>query len=196
MSFATRKSRAGMLAALSLVAAMAALAPRGAVAEIKKLMTMCPGQKLCSWFQSTVAPPKGWIEDKEGGRQNRVTMLTPDKPELDESDPLIYVQTSYHPGPETLDAIIAGNQALWRKSEPKGSATPIGTAPRAAGKEPFKLFLYENPSRPQQAFETIGYAFETQPNGERYFLTVVDTASTKAALEKSREAFLAVMKGL
>jgi hypothetical protein len=80
--------------------------------------------------------------------------------------------------------------------ERKGSITPAGAVPRAEGKEPFKLFLCENPSRPQQAFETIGYAFETLPNGERYFLTVVDTASNKAAIEASREAFLAVMKGL
>jgi hypothetical protein len=196
MSFATRKSHAATLAALLLAVALAALAPGGAAGEIKKNMTMCPGQKLCAWFQSTVTPPAGWIEDKEAGEQNRVTMLTPDKPELSESDPLIYVQTSLLPGAETLDAVIASNQALWRKKEPKGSITPAGAAPRADGKEPFKLFLYENPSRPQQAFETIGYAFETLPNGERHFLTVVDTASNKAAIEASREAFLAVMKGL
>ena len=196
MSFATRKVDAAAFAAFALAVALAAPAPGGAAAEIKKNMTTCPGQKLCAWFQSTVTPPAGWIEDQEAGERNRVTMLTPDKPELAASDPLIYVQTSYQSGAETLDAIIAGNQALWRKSEPKGSITPAGAAPRAEGKEPFKLFLYENPTRPQQAFEAIGSAFETLPNGERYFLTVVDTAASKAALEQSKDAFLAVMKGL
>jgi len=159
-------------------------------------MTMCPGQKLCAWFQSTVTPPKGWVEDKGAGEQNHVTILLPDKDDVDFNDPMIYVQTSYEPGPDTLEAIIAVNQAQWRKQEPKGSMTPIGTAPRANGAAPFKLFLYRNPDQPKQAFETIAYGFTTLPNGERYFLTVVDTAADKAAIDKSNDDFLALLKGL
>jgi hypothetical protein len=109
---------------------------------------------------------------------------------------MIYVQTSSEPGPDTLDAIIAVNQAQWRKKEPKGSITPAGTAPRASGAAPFELFLYQNPDKPKQAFETIAYGFAIQPNGERYFLTVVDTAANKAAIDKSNDDFLAVLKGL
>jgi len=134
-----REISAGTLAALLLVAGVAALAPSGAAAEIKKMMTPCPGQKLCAWFQSTVVPPKGWIEDKEGGQQRHVTILVPDKPELVDRDPLIYVQTSYHPGSQTLDAIVAGHQAQWLESESEGSATPIGAAPRAAALTPSRI---------------------------------------------------------
>ena len=173
-----------------------ALAAGGASAEVKKLMTMCPGQKLCPWFQSTATPPEGWVEDKNAGAQNHVTILLPDKDDLDFNDPMIYVQTSYEPGTDTLDAIIAVNQAQWRKQEPKGSITPIGTAPRADGEAPFKLFLYRNPDKPKQAFETIAYGFAIQPNGERYFLTVVDTAADEAAIDRSNDAFLAVLKEL
>jgi hypothetical protein len=184
-------------AASFLVFILAAVATaRGASAEVKKLMTMCPGQKLCAWFQSTVTPPKGWVEDKDSGEQNHVTILLPDKDDVDFNDPMIYVQTSYEPGTDTLDAIIAVNQAQWRKQEPKGSITPIGTAPRADGEAPFKLFLYQNPDKPKQAFETIAYGFAIQPNGERYFLTVVDTAANKAAIDKSNDDFLALLKGL
>ena len=159
-------------------------------------MTICPGQKLCAWFQSTVTPPKGWVEDRDAGAQNHVTILLPDKDDVDFSDPMIYVQTSYEPGADTLDAIIAVNQAQWRKQAPKGSITPIGTAPRADGAAPFKLFLYQNPDQPKQAFETIAYGFATLANGERYFLTVVDTAADKAAIDTSNDDFLAVLKGL
>ena len=74
--------------------------------------------------------------------------------------------------------------------------TPIGTAPRADGEAPFKLFLYRNPDKPKQAFETIAYGFAIQPNGERYFLTVVDTAADEAAIDRSNDAFLAVLKEL
>jgi hypothetical protein len=180
-----------------LVFALAALATAGgASAEIRKLVTICPGQKLCAWFQSTVTPPKGWVEDRDAGAQNHVTILLPDKDDVDFSDPMIYVQTSYEPGADTLDAIIAVNQAQWRKQAPKGSITPIGTAPRADGAAPFKLFLYQNPDQPKQAFETIAYGFATLANGERYFLTVVDTAADKAAIDTSNDDFLAVLKGL
>jgi hypothetical protein len=109
---------------------------------------------------------------------------------------MIYVQTSLEPGTDTLEAIIDVNQAQWRKQEPKGSITPAGAAPRANGAAPFQVFRYQNPGKPKQAFETIAYGFATQPNGERYFLTVVDTAATKAAIDKSSDDFLAVLKGL
>jgi len=191
-------SAARRLGAASLFAvAIAALTTAGdASAEIKKLMSTCPGQTLCAWFQSPVTPPKGWVEDKDAGEQNHVTILLPDKEDLDFNDPMIYVQTSFEPGTETLEAIIAVNQAQWRKQEPKGSITPAGTAARINGEAPFRLFLYQNPDKPKQAFETIAYGFATQPNGERYFLTVVDTAASKAAIDKSSDDFLAVLKGL
>jgi hypothetical protein len=184
-------------AATVLVFALAAVGiAGGASAEVKKQMSMCPGQKLCAWYLSTVSPPKGWVEDKDAGERNHVTLLLPDKDDVDVNDPMIYVQTSYEPGADTLEAIIAVNQAQWRKQEAKGSITPIGTAPRASGEAPFKLFLYRNPDQPKQAFETIAYGFTTLPNGERYFLTVVDTAANKAAIDKSADDFLAVLKGL
>jgi hypothetical protein len=184
-------------AAAVFVFVLAAFAtPGGASAEVKKLMSMCPGQELCAWFQSTVTPPKGWVEDKAAGEQNHVTILLPDKEDVDFNDPMIYVQTSYEPGTAALDAIIAVNQTQWRKEEPKGSITPAGTAPRANGAEPFKLFLYRNPDKPKQAFETIAYGFTTLPNGERYFLTIVDTAAAKAAIDRSKDDFMAVLNGL
>lgn len=160
------------------------------------MISACPGQKLCAWYLSTVTPPKGWVEDKDAGERNHVTILLPDKDDLDFNDPMIYVQTSLEAGTDSLEAIIAVNQTQWRKQEPKGSITPAGTAPRANGAEPFKLFLYRNPDKPKQAFEAIAYGFTTQPNGERYFLTVVDTAAAKAAIDRSNDDFLAVLKGL
>ena len=62
-------SAARRLGAASLFAvAIAALTTAGdASAEIKKLMSTCPGQTLCAWFQSPVTPPKGWVEDKDAG---------------------------------------------------------------------------------------------------------------------------------
>jgi hypothetical protein len=176
-------SAARRLGAASLVAAfITSFATAGATsAEVKKLMSTCPGQKLCAWYQSTVTPPKGWLEDKD---------------DLDFNDPMIYVQTSFEPGTDTLDAIVAVNQAQWRKQEPKGTITPAGTAPRASGTAPFELFLYQNPFKPKQAFETIAYGFAIQPNGDRYFLTIVDTAASKTAIDASSDDFLAVLKGL
>ena len=111
--------------AFAAAAALASLSPISATAEIRKMMNVCGGQKLCPWFQSTVAPPKGWIVDKAQGEQHFVTMLVPDKKELGDDDPLIYVQTSYHRDQQTLDANIKMNQDLWRKSEPNVRITPL-----------------------------------------------------------------------
>jgi hypothetical protein len=59
-----------------------------------------------------------------------------------------------------------------------------------------RVVLYQNPFKPKQAFETIAYGFAIQPNGDRYFLTVVDTAASKTAIDASSDDFLAVLKGL
>jgi hypothetical protein len=182
--------------AFAAAAACAGLSPASASAEIRKLMTVCGGQKLCPWFQAAVAPPKGWIVDKAQGEQHFVTMLVPDKKDIGEDDPLIYVQTSYHRDQQTLDANIKMNQDLWRKSEPDVRITPLGTVARGAGKAPFQIFLYENPTHPQQAFEKMAFTIEPQPDGSHYMLTVVDTAGNRKAIDDSSEAFQAVLGGL
>jgi hypothetical protein len=174
----------------------ATLSPSTASAEIKKMMAVCGGQKLCPWFQSTVSAPKGWVEDKASGERHFVTMLVPDKKELGFDDPLIYVQTSYHRDQQTLDENIRMNQDLWRKSEPKVRITRLGSTPRSAGREPFQVFLYENPAREQQAFEKIAFAMEKQPDGSHYILTVVNTAASRRAIDDSSAAFAAILGGL
>ena len=182
--------------AFAAAAALASLSPISATAEIRKMMNVCGGQKLCPWFQSTVAPPKGWIVDKAQGEQHFVTMLVPDKKELGDEDPLIYVQTSYHRDQQTLDANIKMNQDLWRKSEPNVRITSLGTVARGGGKEPFQVFLYENPTHPRQAFEKMAFTTEPQPDGSHYILTVVDTAANRKAIDDSSAAFQAVLGGL
>jgi hypothetical protein len=187
-----------LLTPLLAVAALAALAaaPTAAQAEIKKMMASCPG-KLCAWFQSTVTPPKGWALDAEGSAANLVTILVPDKRDLTFSDPMIYVQTAYRPDAVAFDDIVASDLEILRKSSTaRAKITPIGEAPRETGKAPFKLFLFENPDKPKQAVEKIAYGLETRPNGERYFLTVVDTAADRRAIDESARAYLAILSGL
>ncbi len=86
-SSAAQRLRAASFLVVAVVLAAVGTA-RGASAEVKKLMTLCPGQKLCAWFQSTVTPPKGRVEDKDAGEQNHVTILLPDKDDVDFNDPM------------------------------------------------------------------------------------------------------------
>jgi len=179
----------GFAVALALLAVPAS-------AEIQKLMQMCPGQKLCPWFKAVVAPPKGWVEDQEFGSAHFITALLPDKAKLGPQDAMIYVQVSLHRDEQTLDENIAQNQGIWRQKEPRVKITPLPDAARAGDRAPFKVFLYENPTHPRQAFEMMAFGLETQPDGAHYIITVVDTASNRKAIDASREAYLAVLGGL
>jgi hypothetical protein len=190
------RSRLSLGSVLALAATMAALPPADASAAVRKMMSMCPQSKMCAWLHADVTPPKGWVEDKDYGQRNKVTMLVLDKPELAVEDPMIYVQTGLRAKPQTLDENIKANQDIWRKSEPTVRIIALGTVARAGGKEPFKLFLYENPTRPQQAFEKIAFTFDTQPNGDVYVFTIVDTAASRKAIDDSNGAFQAVLSGL
>ena len=147
------------------------------------MMVICHSQKLCPWYQSTVTPPPGWMEDKDASNQHLVTMLVPDKKELSFDDPIIYIQTSLHLDQQTLDENVRMNQDIWRKSEPKARITPLGTVARGGGKEPFQVFLYENPTHPKQAFEKMAFGLEKQPDGSHYILTVCDSAANRKAIE-------------
>jgi hypothetical protein len=197
MSVAAPRSRARAFVFVIFAAFVGVtLVSASASAEIKKMMTMCAGEKPCAWYQASVDPPQGWLEDRDVGAKNRVTILLPDKPELDFSDPMIYVQAAVEAGPDTLDALIAANQDQWRKAAPGLVITPLGSSPRGAGKQPFELFLNENSDQPKQAFEKVAFGFATSLDGERCLLIVVDTAASKAAIDQSSEAFLAVLNGL
>jgi len=140
-----------------------------------------------------VKPPAGWIEDKEVSEQNHVTLLTPDKPDLGAEDALIYVQTSVENGDETLDQIIKVNLDQWRRNDPRSKATPEGAFAPPFGGEGFKLYLFENPDRPKQAFERIAYGFFKGADNKRYFLTVVDTGATKKVIDGADAAFRSVL---
>jgi hypothetical protein len=182
--------------AFAIAMTMAALSAAPASAEVRKMMSACPDQKLCAWLKADVAPPKGWVEDKEYGAQNLVTILTPDQPERGPAGSIIYVQAGLRKPPQTLDEIIRNNQDIWRKSEPKVRITALETVARAGGKEPFKVFLYENPTRPQQAFEKIAFSVDRQPNGDIYVFTVVDSAASRKAIDESSSAYQAILAGL
>jgi hypothetical protein len=109
---------------------------------------------------------------------------------------MIYAQVSLHRDDQTLDANIAQNQGIWRQKEPRVKITPLPDAPRAGDRAPFKVFLYENPTHPKQAFEMMAFTLEKEPDGSRYIITVVDTASNRKAIDASREAYLAVLGGI
>ena len=179
-----------------LLAIAALAAATSAHAEIKKMMAM-RGDKLCPWFQSTLTPPKGWVLDAKASAAHFVTILAPNKKALTFADPMIYAQTAYRPDATAFDDIVAADLAILTKSATaRAKITPIGEAPRAAGKAPFKLYLFENPDEPKQAVEKIAYGLETLPNGERYFLTVVDTAGNRRAIDESSPAYLEILAGL
>ena len=180
------------------VAAVAAQLFTGAPAsaEIQKLMQMCPGQRLCPWFKAVVAAPKGWAEDQEFGSAHFLTALFPDKKKLGPEDPMIYVQVSLHRDNQALDENIAQNQGIWKQKEPRVKITALPDVPRGGDRAPFKVFLYENPTRPKQAFEMMAFTLEKEPDGSHYIITVVDTAVNRKAIDASREAYLAVLGGI
>jgi hypothetical protein len=162
-------------------------------AEIQKMVAMCQGQNLCPWYKAVVSPPKGWAEDKDFGGAHFITALFPDKAQLGPVAPVIYVQVSLHRDDQTLDENITQNQSIWRKSEPAAKITPMADSLRSDGRAPFKVFLYENPTHPKQAFEMMAFTLEKQPDGSHYIITVVDTASNRKGIDGSHDAYMAVL---
>lgn len=157
------------------------------------MMTMCAGQKLSAWYKAVVPPPKHWTEDKEYGNAHFVTAYFPDKPSL---EALIYVQVSLHRNNQTLEQNIQQNQGIWRKSEPRVKITPLAPVSRGGKRAPFMVFLYENPTRPKQAFEMVAFTLEKRPDGSHFIVTVVEAASSRKAIDDSRDAYMTLLREL
>ena len=143
--------------------------------EVLKFLRMCPEQKLCPYYELVLEPPKDWIEDKEASKQNGVQMMVPARP-----------QFRQRAGPDVREILIAAGQPKrggFRARQP-GALAPVSArhqiekiadVERTSGQPAFVSYRYENPSQPQQRFETISFALDKDKDGNTFFVMVAPT---------------------
>ncbi|HEX3506142.1 MAG TPA: hypothetical protein VHU22_22395 [Xanthobacteraceae bacterium] len=189
----------------STAAAAAALALSGAIlggvygdaarAEVQKFMNLCGNQQICASYQLVLTPPDGWALDKDASAKTKVQILVPKGKTFATAEPLIYVQVFYHRDKqETLGDFARTSNARWTEANPSAKISDLPAVDRTNGKPGFLRFAFQNPKKPQQAYEVGAFGVDADKDGNEYVLDVVMSASSKQALDRAETDYVAFLK--
>ena len=173
----------------------AAIGDNLARAEVQKFLNPCGSQKLCASYRLVLTPPDGWVLDKEATAKNNVQMLVPKGKTFATAEPLIYVQVFYHRDKQQTMADFARvSNEDWIKDNPSAKISELPAVERSNGKAGFLRFAFENPKAPQQAYEVGAFGVDSDNDGNEFVLDVVMSASSKQALERAEQTYVAFLK--
>jgi hypothetical protein len=159
-------------------------------AEIKGIAQLCEEKKqICFWHKTAAAPPKGWIED-EDWTQRYEAMVMFENGDKSKSKPVMYVRTHNGDAKLDLDSYIRTAQENWKQRVPDSSIEALPDFERE-GKPGFKVFLYKNPTTPEQTFELTAFMkdVDSEHPDQTYFFQIVLSSSNRKVLERAKPAF-------
>ncbi len=181
------------LAAVSLVLLPVATG----AAELKGYAENCPEEKrICFWHKAVVKPPKGWVEDQDWSRRYKALVLF-DHGDQRASKPIMYVRAHAGDRELGLDDYVRVAQARWQDRLTDSTIEELAGLERK-GKPAFKVYLYKNPSTPDQAFELTAFTKDVDDKhpGETYFFQAVLASPTIEELDKAKPAFMDLLSRL
>jgi hypothetical protein len=191
-----RSTAAAGAAALALAGAICGGLYGGpARAEVEKFMNPCANQQICASYALVLTPPDGWLLDKDATAKTKVQILVPKGKTFATAEPLIYVQVFYHRDKqEALADFAKASNARWTEANPSAKISDLPAVDRANGKPGFLRFAFQNPKKPQQAYEVGAFGVDSDRDGNDYVLDVVMSASSKQALDRAEKDYVAFLK--
>jgi hypothetical protein len=167
-------------------------------AELTGSFTACPEkQQLCLWLKPVVTLPKGWIEDEEWSNRYKWLFLF-ENGDRSTDKPLMYLQVKPPSKNQTLEEYIENVEKYW-KTRNRGSTIERLADFERKNKPTFKVFLYKNPSNPEQAFELTAFTEDVDtahPGARTYFFQAVLVSPNKKELERTKAAFYELLANL
>ena len=185
-----------MSAACAAVLIMAALIGDNlARAEVQKFLNPCAGQTMCASYRLVLTPPDGWVLDKDATAHNNVQILVPKGKTFADAQPLIYVQVFYHRDKqEALADFARVSNERWMQANPSAKISELPAVERSNGKAGFLRFAFENPKKPQQAYEVGALGVDSDNDGNEFVLDVVMSGSSKQVLSRAEQSYVAFLK--
>lgn len=164
-------------------------------AEVQKFLNPCPGQELCPSFRLVMTPPAGWVLDVQATKENDVQIMVPKGKTFANAEPLIYVQVFYHRDKQqTLEDFARVSNERWLAASAKAKIAALAAVARDNGKPGFLRFAYDNPGKPQQAYEMGAFGIDGDKDGNEFVLDVVMTANSKKALDRAEKDYAGFLK--
>lgn len=173
------------------------LGPAAPASELDGIVKPCGPNQICAWFKTRAKPPKGWAIDEDWTTQYEAVVMFKGG-DKSKTAPMMYVRTHMvQTDSQSVEDYAKGAQERWLEKVKDSIIEPQPDIARA-GKAAFKVFLYKNPSVPEQAFELTAFTKDTDPAHENatYFQQVVLVAPSLKTLERARAAFEDLLKRL
>ena len=166
-----------------------------AEAEVQKFLNPCPGQTMCASYRLVLTPPDGWEIDKDATAHNNVQILVPKGKTFADAEPLIYVQVFYHRDKkEALADFARVSNERWMQANPSAKISELPAVERSNGNAGFLRFAFANPKKPQQAYEASAFGIDSDNDGNEFMLDVVMSGSSKQALSRTEQTYVAFLK--
>jgi len=179
----------------STLAAALIVAGGSARAEVQKFWSSCRSQRLCVSYQLALTPPPGWTFDAKASAENQVQIIVPQGKNFANAEALIYVQVFYHPDKkQSLADFARASNARWLAAERGAKISNLPAVERANGKPAFLRFAYENPGKPQQAYEVGAFGLDSDKDGNEFVLDIVLTGNAKTALDRAENDYVTFLK--
>jgi hypothetical protein len=172
---------------------VAAVAAVPACAEVEKIMLVCDG-KLCPSFRASVAPPDGWVEDKETSRKMGAVIFLPRGQTFHSAGAIMYATARFNRDKRPVTDFIEQDQTRWREKAGDVKITRLPDVVRANGKDAFVYFQFVAPSMKAQPFERVATVSDSDKDGNAFVVGLVLTAKSQKALAAAEPAYLAMLK--
>jgi hypothetical protein len=164
-------------------------------AEVQKFLNPCASQTMCASYRLMLNPPDGWVLDKDATAHNNVQILVPKGKTFADAEPMIYVQVFYHRDKqEALADFARVSNERWMQANPSAKISDLPAVDRSNGKAGFLRFAFENPKKPQQAYEIGAFGVDSDNDGNEFVLDVVMSGSSKQALSRAEQSYVAFLK--
>jgi len=174
--------------------------PNAHSATLKGFMWICGNdrdvKRMCWWHKAVFTPPPGWSEDLEWTNRYKSVVMFPNG-NRSKSRPVMYVRAHAGDKDLALEHYIEVAQQRWKASVQDTTIAPLDDFARE-GKPGFKVYLYKNPSHPEQAFELTAFMKDVDAAHpeQTYFFQVVLSSPSMKEVEKAKPAFFEVLNRL
>jgi hypothetical protein len=179
--------------AAPVVALFAVFAAPEAKARVEKVLIQCAeAQSLCPWYRPGVTPPKGWVEDRPTGQEQKLVVFVPSGTSLDEATAWIYARAVPNPKRTPLDEVVKSDHDRFREENPKITITALDPPP---GRKPIRLYELVEEAEGLTTFERTATFTDTDREGNFYTIALTLSAGSREDLDATFEVFQQVLGG-
>lgn len=165
-----------------------------AQAEIERVLRPCAGGLCGPTYRAKLAPPEGWVEDRQAGAREGMVILVPRGETEASANVQIFAEAAPKPGRTSFEAAMNQQIRAWRERDPSTTLAAVGPVARASGLPPFRLHRFDDSGAEKPSVGRVAWGVDRDRDGNAYLVVVNLTAQGKTLDPADETAFLALLR--